>query len=63
MPAPGNRQVAAMKVQLLAASHSYTEEKTLARCLDVLPGDHVHIKNLSDLPNLLHQTLNSFADR
>ncbi|MCA9178888.1 MAG: VWA domain-containing protein, partial [Planctomycetales bacterium] len=61
---PHLERLAALKVQLLAASHSYAEKKVIAHFLERMPrGDHVHITDLNTLPELINATLNEFADR
>ncbi len=49
-------------VRLLAASHGYSDQRTIALMVDTISGQHVGLKSLAALPGILMDTLKQIGD-
>ena len=49
-------------VQLLAASHGYSDQRTITLMVDTISGQQVALKTLAALPGILMDTLKQIGD-
>ena len=57
-----SRSIGDLGAQLLAASHGYSHDQTIALMVETIGGQHIGLKSVDALPGILIETLQQIGD-